>query len=87
MKAEGNLNSLFLLTSERNFDDYFSLEEKVITQNEKRFFDLLTKDYMTDESYGSGDEIFLHKRVRRSKSKDAQTCRTDDIMNPVYVVK
>lgn len=73
-----------MLTSERNCDDYFSLEEKVITQNEKRFFDLLTKDYMTDESYGSGDEIFLHKR--RSKSKDAQTCRTDDIMNLVYVV-
>ena len=39
---------------------------------------------MTDESYGSGDEIFLHKR--RSKSKDAQTCRTGDIMNLVYVV-
>ena len=37
---------------------------------------------MTDESYGSGDEIFLHKR--RSKSKDAQTCRTDDIMNLVW---
>ena len=45
----------------------------MVTDSEKEFFDMLSKDYMTDESDGSSDKIILHKHDWRSKSKDAQT--------------
>ena len=41
----------------------------MVTDSEKEFFDMLSKDYMTDESDGSSDEIILHKHEWRSKSK------------------
>ena len=48
----------------------FNRHSKVVTASEKRYWQLLTIDYMTDESDSeNGEEIILHHHPWRSDCK------------------